>query len=166
MNTRPTADRVREALYNIISSLVPESRFLDLFSGTGAVGLEALSRGAKQAVLVEKDRQVSKIICDNSRLCGLQEQAEVLTLSVDKAIQLLGKRGQTFDLIFIDPPYKRGFEGPTLQGVLEHGLLSEEGTLIVESDRADLPPEQVGKLRAYRRERYGDTTLTFYRIDI
>lgn len=166
MSTRPTADRVREALFNILSSLVAGSRFLDLFSGTGAVGIEALSRGAEKAVLVEKDRNTARIIHDNLRLCGLLDQAEILALDVVKALQVLGKKKESFDLIFIDPPYKKGFEEPTLEKVLEQELLTRCGTLVVESDRTDLPPDQVGSLKAYRRERYGDTALTFYRFDI
>ena len=166
MNTRPTSDRVREALFNILSPQVLNSHFLDVFSGTGAVGIEALSRGAEKAVFIEKDRHVSKIIHDNLGLCGLKQNAEVLTTEVDKGIKYLGKSKKTFDLIFIDPPYKKGFEIPTIENILDQGLIAlHGGTLIVESDRADLPPDQVRNLIAYRRERYGDTALTFYRFD-
>ncbi|SHF30904.1 16S rRNA (guanine(966)-N(2))-methyltransferase RsmD [Desulforamulus putei DSM 12395] len=166
MSTRPTADRVREALFNILSPLVPGSRFLDLFSGTGAVAIEALSRGAEKAVLVEKDRNTARIIYHNLRLCGMLDNAEILTMDVGKGIQVLGQRKETFDLIFIDPPYKKGFERPTMEKVLQQELLAAGGILVVESDRADLPPDQVEGLKAYRRERYGDTALTFYRFDI
>ncbi|MFZ5599734.1 MAG: 16S rRNA (guanine(966)-N(2))-methyltransferase RsmD [Bacillota bacterium] len=166
MSTRPTSDRVREALFNILSTLVPDSRFLDLFSGTGAVGIEALSRGATKAVLVEKDRNTARIIYDNLKLCGMLDQAEILALDVAKAIQVLGRKKESFDLIFIDPPYKKGFEQPTIEKVLEQQLLADGGTLVVESDHTDLPPERVNSLKAYRRERYGDTVLIFYRFDI
>lgn len=166
MSTRPTSDRVREALFNILTPHVSDCRFLDLFSGTGAVGIEALSRGAAKAVLVEKDRATAKIILDNLGLCRLKENAEVLTLDVAKAIDLLGNRGETFDLIFIDPPYKKGFEEPTIEKILSHTMLSPAGILVVESDKVDLPPERVGVLSTYRREKYGDTALTFYRHDI
>lgn len=166
MSTRPTSDRVREALFNILSTLVPDSRFLDLFSGTGAVGIEALSRGAAKAVLVEKDRTTTRIIYDNLKLCGMLDQAEILALDVAKAIQVLGKKKESFDLIFIDPPYKKGFEQPTIEKILEQQLLANGGTLVVESDQTDLPPERVNSLKTYRRERYGDTALTFYRFDI
>lgn len=166
MSTRPTSDRVREALFNIVTSYVPDSRFLDLFSGTGAVGIEALSRGAAKAVLVEKDRNTTKIILENLDLCRLKESAEVLTLDVAKAISLLGHRGEIFDLIFIDPPYQKEFEKPTIEEILAQAILAPEGIVIVESNKVDLPPETVGVLRAYRREKYGDTALTFYRHDI
>lgn len=166
MSTRPTSDRVREALFNILSPLILDSCFLDLFSGTGAVGIEALSRGAEKAVFVEKERHVVKIIQDNLQLCNLKN-AEVINMEVDKAIKVLGKRKKIFNLIFIDPPYKKDFEMPTMEAILDQELLApDDGVLIVESDRADLPPDQVRNLKAYRRERYGDTALTFYRFDI
>lgn len=164
MSTRPTSDRVREALFNILSYEVPGSRLLDLFSGTGAVAIEALSRGAAKATLVEKDRNTSKIILENLRLCNVLDKAEVMTTDVSQAIQVLGRKKESFELIFIDPPYKKGFEIPTLQRVLEYDLLTNEGILIVESDRTDLPPDMVGGFRVFRRERYGDTMLSFYRL--
>ncbi|AQS59467.1 16S rRNA (guanine(966)-N(2))-methyltransferase RsmD [Desulforamulus ferrireducens] len=166
MSTRPTSDRVREALFNIINPYLADCRFLDLFSGTGAVGIEALSRGAAKAVLVEKDRSTAKIILDNLDLCRLKENAEVLTLDVAKAISLLGQRGESFDIIFLDPPYKKGFEQPTIAAVLSQDILAPQGIVIVESNKVDLPPERVEALCAYRREKYGDTALTFYRYDI
>ncbi|CCO08510.1 putative methyltransferase [Desulforamulus hydrothermalis Lam5 = DSM 18033] len=165
MSTRPTADRVREALFNILSPLVPDSRFLDLFSGTGAVAIEALSRGAARAVLVEKDRQTAGIIYENLKLCGLLNQAEVLAMDVDRGLQVLGQRKDVFDLIFIDPPYRKGFEKPTIEKVLRHNILAAGGIAVVESNRADLPPDRVGNLVAYRCQQYGDTALTFYRFD-
>ncbi|AEF93942.1 methyltransferase [Desulfotomaculum nigrificans CO-1-SRB] len=165
MSTRPTTDRVREALFNILAHQVPDSKFLDLFSGTGAVAIEALSRGAARAVLVEKDRSAATIILNNLKLCGFSEKAQVLVLDVQRAIQTLGKKKEVFDLIFIDPPYKHGHEVPTMEGIERQGLLSPHGTLVVESNKSDLPPDLVGRLAAYRREKYGDTALTFYRYD-
>ncbi|GAB6180576.1 16S rRNA (guanine(966)-N(2))-methyltransferase RsmD [Desulfotomaculum defluvii] len=164
MSTRPTSDRVREALFNILSYQVPGSRLLDLFSGTGAIGIEALSRGAEKVTLVERDRNTAKIILENLRLCNVFEKAEVMATDVNQAIQVLGRKKETFNLIFIDPPYKKGFEIPTMQKVLEYNLLTHDGILIVESNRTDLPPELVGGLKVFRRERYGDTTLSFYRL--
>lgn len=163
MSTRPTADRVREALFNILSTKVPDSSFLDLYSGTGAVAIEALSRGAGVAVLVEKDRNTASIISNNLQLCGMESQAELLAMDVARAVEVLGTRNSSFDLIFLDPPYKKGLEEPTLQRVLAHGLLKNDGILVVESNKTDLPPDRVGQLIAYRCEKYGDTALTFYR---
>ncbi|ABO50602.1 putative methyltransferase [Desulforamulus reducens MI-1] len=164
MTTRPTSDRVREALFNILSSYVPGSRFLDLFSGTGAVAIEALSRGAEKATLVERDKNTARIIYDNLRMCNVLDKAEVLTVDVSQATLIMRRKKETFDLIFIDPPYKKGFEVPTLEKIQECHLLSSDGILVVESDQKDLPPDLVGNLTATRRERYGDTALTFYRL--
>lgn len=166
MSTRPTSDRVREALFNILSPQVPNSNFLDIFSGTGAVAIEAISRGATRAVMVEKERISVPIILSNIKMCGLSEQTEVLNLDVARALKLLGDRKDSFDLIFLDPPYKKGFEVPTIERIQTNGLLKHGGIVVVESSKADLPPEQVGQVVAYRRERYGDTALTFYRFDI
>ncbi|WP_081461996.1 16S rRNA (guanine(966)-N(2))-methyltransferase RsmD [Desulforamulus ruminis] len=165
MSTRPTSDRVREALFNILSPRVSGSYFLDLFSGTGAVAIEALSRGAERAVMVEKDRGTAGIILSNLKLCNLTEKAEVLNLDTNRAISVLAARKVPFDLIFIDPPYKKNFEVPTMEQVQRFDLLVDNGILVVESDKNDLPPDDVGKLTAYRREKYGDTALTFYRYD-
>ena len=165
MSTRPTSDRVREALFNILSPRVSGSYFLDLFSGTGAVAIEALSRGAERAVMVEKDRGTAGIILSNLKLCNLTEKAEVLNLDTNRAISVLAGRKVPFDLIFIDPPYKKNFEVTTLEQVQRFDLLADNGILVVESDKNDLPPDDVGKLTAYRREKYGDTALTFYRYD-
>lgn len=165
MSTRPTSDRVREALFNILRPEVTESQFLDLFSGSGAVAIEALSRGAEKAIMVEKDRGTAGIILDNLRLSRLQDKAEVLNMEVNRAIQVLANRQESFNLIFIDPPYKRSFEVPTMEQIDHYELLAQNGTLVVESDKSDLPPDRVGRLVAYRRERYGDTALTFYRYD-
>lgn len=165
MSTRPTSDRVREALFNILRPEVTKSQFLDLFSGTGAVAIEALSRGAEKAVMVEKDRGTAGIILDNLRLSRLQDKAEVLNMDVKRAIQVLANRQESFNLIFIDPPYKRSFEVPTMEQIDHSELLAQNGTLVVESEKSDLPPDRVGRLVAYRCERYGDTALTFYRYD-
>ncbi|RYD04858.1 hypothetical protein N752_13100 [Desulforamulus aquiferis] len=125
-----------------------------------------MSRGAARAVLVEKDCSSAAVIISNIKLCGLSECAEVLNLDAAKAIKLLGERKENFDLIFIDPPYKKGFEVPSLEKIQGNGLLNVGGIVVVESNKCDLPPERVGQLMVYRRERYGDTALTFYRHDI
>lgn len=157
---RPTADRVKEALFNILADRTPGSLFLDLFAGSGGIGIEALSRGALQVVFVEKDFHHICVIKKNLKLIGLEEKARLINRDVFKALPLL--QGGCFDLIFVDPPYHKGFEIDTLAAVDRYGLLKLEGMLIVESSKRTTLPSAIGRLRLSRQERYGDTLLSFY----
>lgn len=163
LKVRPTADRVKEALFNILGDRVPGSRFLDLFAGTGNVGIEALSRSAAVAVFVEKDIRNIRIIKENTRITGLERQAKLLCKDVLGAINFLGSQGQKFDIIFADPPYLKDLEIGVLLAIAGHGLLEPDGMVIIESNKKDLPPGDVKELKTFRQERYGDTLLSFYR---
>ena len=109
-DTRPTTDRIKETLFNIIQDDVPGAMFLDLFSGSGAIGIEALSRGAKQAYLVEFGKEPLRCIKANLAKTHLEDQAVVLPVEVTYAVSKLEKQGTTFDIIYADPPYRSGFE--------------------------------------------------------
>lgn len=163
MATRPTADRVKEALFNMLEHKVLNSRFLDLFAGSGSIGIEALSRGASQAVFIEKNTPAWQIIRENLNHTGLTDRAETYRQDAVTALDMLGKKGRTFDLIYVDPPYLKGYEENVLRKIETCGLLAEEGIVAVESSKNDLLPEQVGQLIIVRREKYGDTLLNFYR---
>lgn len=166
MNTRPTTDRVKEALFNIISPKVQESGFLDLFAGTGGIGIEALSRGAAMAVFVEQDPKALKVIEENLALTGLGQAAKVYRGDVLRTLSVLGHEKMVFDIIFMDPPYLQGFEEPVLLRILEYGLLKKDGQVIVESSKRDsLPTGVKGALSAVRTEKYGDTNITFYSLN-
>jgi 16S rRNA (guanine966-N2)-methyltransferase len=160
--TRPTSDRVRESLFSMLGTLSGET-VLDLFAGTGALGIEALSRGAGRAVFVERDAAAARVLKENLAALGLGSQlAEVLR--VDAATVLRGARGgrETYDLVFIDPPYSQASEwGAELSANLAP-LLSPQARVVVESDRRaplalDLP--------VLRERRYGDTSITIHRTD-
>lgn len=156
---RPTSDRLRETIFNIIRAHVPESRVLDLFAGTGALGMEALSRGAVAAVFVEKSRSVAEVIKKNITTCEMGGCATVQILDAARRPPLSGEG--LFDLVFVDPPYKKGFISPALAVLARHCLLAE-GCLLVAEHGAD---ETVGDLpagyRIYDQRRYGKTGLTF-----
>ena len=159
---RPTSDRVKEALFNIIKQDIAEgTRVLDLFSGTGNLAIEALSRGADKAYLVEKDRDSLSIIRENIKLCRFQGQAEIIPLDVKKAIPALEKRGGRFDIIFIDPPYDIGLAGDTLE-LLGESTLSEKALIIAECSTRETLEERYGKLVLKDMRRYGDTSLSFF----
>ncbi len=159
---RPTGDRVKEALFNILGDLVPGCLFLDLFAGTGNVGIEALSRGAAGAVFVEMNRNNVLVIEKNLVLTGLRSRARVIGLDVFKALPVLGREGQPFDLVFLDPPYMNGMETRVLSGIAGNNLLKPLGRVIVESSSKDFLPPAVDQIKLNRQEKYGDTVLSIY----
>lgn len=159
---RPTADRVKESLFNIIAPRIAGSTFLDLFAGTGNIAVEALSRGAEKAVLVEKDPRAVRVIKENLALTGFANHSMVLQRDVIQALCDLGGRAFSFNIIFLDPPYEKGHELPVLESIINNHLLSPSGLIIVETSKRDVMPESVSHLFLNRRERYGDTVLWFY----
>ncbi len=157
-STRPTSDRVREALFAMLGD-VQGARVLDLFAGTGALGIEALSRGARRAVFVERDRRAIEAIEANVARLGLSgEQALIRREDFLGALKVARKRKETYDLILIDPPYGRvGEVGPRLQAGLQ-ALLAPGARVVIESDRR--APLGLGPGLAIEKERtYGDTTI-------
>lgn len=163
-STRPTADRIKESLFAILGGRVAAARFLDLFAGTGSIGIEALSRGAMQAVFVDKGEPAVRVIRDNLELTGLAAQAEVLRLDVSRAVARLAGAGRQFDLIFLDPPYEAGRVLPTLLAIARSGVLAPGACLIAEhSRREEVPVTNGAGLDLRRQEKYGDTVLTFWR---
>ncbi len=132
LETRPTTDRIKETLFNMISEYLADSKFLDLVSGSGAIGIEALSRGAESAVLVEQNPKAVKCIQENLRLTKLDSKAEVLSTDVLSALRRLEGR-KKFDYIFMDPPYDQLLEKKVLEYLQESSLLSEDALIIVEA---------------------------------
>ena len=164
-DTRPTSDRVREALFSILGS-VEGARVLDLFAGTGALGIEALSRGACRAVFVERDTAALDVLRANLEALELREdEAEVRRAEALGALRTARERRETYDLIFVDPPYgdARAWEGRLL--VALPALLAPAGRVVVESDRRTPLALQVEKqgLGVELERRYGDTSITIHR---
>lgn len=162
---RPTADRVKEALFNILPRDLTGRRVLDLFAGTGNLGLEALSRGAASAVLIDIARPATSVIEENVLALGFGAGARVITAPVFKAVRTLARRGEKFDLILLDPPYERGLAGETLKEIAKEGLLDEAGIVVAEHSVRDRLDERYGALALSDRRRYGDTELSFFRSD-
>jgi len=160
---RPTSDRVKESLFNIISGLVPGCSFADLYAGTGGVGIEALSREAREVVFVENNAQVAGILRENIKLTGLQANAEVIQRDVEAACRLLLGKRCIFDIIFADPPYRQGLANEVLNILNKYPLLQVNGLLIIETGGDEKVPEKKGSLLLVRREKYGDTTIIFYK---
>ncbi|WP_034448002.1 16S rRNA (guanine(966)-N(2))-methyltransferase RsmD [Butyrivibrio sp. AE2032] len=165
--TRPTTDKVKEALFSIIQAYVPDSEFLDLFAGSGQIGIEALSRGAKRVVLVERSGQAASVIAKNLSKIRMDDSDEIRLhkKSVAQALELMGQGGERFDIIFMDPPYKdvplRLEEATKI--ISDFGMLKEDGMLIVEHDKDCEIPEELNGLKRVRSCSYGITVITFFK---
>jgi len=162
---RPTTDRVREALFNILAFRVKEARFLDLYAGTGAIGLEALSRGALEVVFVEKDRRSAALLQDNLQRLGVSERAIVRAGEALPTIVSLGREGRKFDLVFMDPPYDHPVVEQTLEALSRAAILEREGWVIAETSHRNPPVKLCSGFKVWRRERYGEALLSFYRME-
>jgi 16S rRNA (guanine(966)-N(2))-methyltransferase RsmD len=160
---RPTPDRVREALFSLLTSRfgsLSGLRVLDLFAGSGALALEALSRGAVSAVLVDKGPQSARVIPANIRACAMQERATFIPSDVLKALPRLG--GSLFELVFLDPPYGQGLVLPVLTALAEFGLLAPAGLICAETDRREELPAAVGSFVRIDRRLYGSTAVHLF----
>lgn len=163
--TRPTADRVREALFSIIAREVSGADVLDAYAGTGAVGIEALSRGARTALFVESRRAVCTLLARNVEDLGLEERSRVVAEPFARAAVRLGEEGAAFDIVFLDPPYGPVELPSALGWIASKRLLRTGGVLVAEHDTRLALPEREGALAIVRRYRYGGTTLSLFRGD-
>ncbi|MDA8139040.1 MAG: 16S rRNA (guanine(966)-N(2))-methyltransferase RsmD [Desulfobacteraceae bacterium] len=163
MAIRPTADRIRESLFNILSTTPRGATVLDLFAGSGAMGIEALSRGARQAVFVEQAAAALAVIRKNIQLCRLEQNSRVIQWDIVGNLRCLQAFANTFDLIFIDPPYNRGMIVPTLTHLAGQQLPAPDAVAVVEHDPAEAldPLPQAWTLTDQRR--YGRTLISFLR---
>ena len=161
-DARYTSDFVREALFNIVAARLGGARFLDLFAGVGSVGLEAASRGASEVIMVERDPVRVGFAARNARETGLSPACRIYRQDVFAAIDILRRRRQQFDIIFLDPPYQQHLAEVALDRLAVAGLLAPGGRLIVEHSRRERMPEAVSPLRLFRREDYGEAALSFY----
>ncbi len=160
--TRPTAAKVREAIFNILGPVVPEAQVLDLFAGTGALGIEALSRGAVRAVFVEDHPGALKALWRNLETLGLQDRSRVLPLPAAAALRQLAAQGERFGLVFLDPPYGGGAAAATLGALAGSSLLQTEVWVVAEHSRRETLPESAGILALRTLRRYGDTLVAIY----
>ncbi|MFI5395719.1 MAG: pantetheine-phosphate adenylyltransferase [Candidatus Binatia bacterium] len=164
MALRPTADKVKGALFNILESrfTLESAQVLDLFAGTGALGIEALSRGAAAVTFVEQSSASLQVLRENVRLCGFEDRSRVLPITVGRALAQLGRERAGFDGILLDPPYGQGLPERTLSQVVEHGLLRPGAWLVAEHPVTEPLPPTCGSLRLTQSRRYGKTGLALY----
>ncbi|MGE5585374.1 MAG: 16S rRNA (guanine(966)-N(2))-methyltransferase RsmD [Bacillota bacterium] len=164
MRTRPATDLVKRSVFDILTPYVEGSRCLDLFAGTGALGIEALSRGAALAVFVECDARMVAVIRRNLEETALARQARVLHADVRWAVRVLAGRDELFDLVFVDPPYGHGLAPVALELVAEHRLVRQDGIIVARHERRQEMPDRGTNVELVRLERFGDTVVSFYRV--
>jgi 16S rRNA (guanine(966)-N(2))-methyltransferase RsmD len=162
-SVRPTTDRIKETIFNVINQNVYEATFLDVFSGSGAMGIEALSRGCKKSYFIEKCKDASKCIENNLIHTKLIDKAEIMQYDYSMALNLLSQRKIQFDIIFLDPPYNNGLEKETILKIYDLGLLNRNGRLICESAASEDFSfiEQLDDFNIQKEKKYKTTKITY-----
>lgn len=158
MDIRPTTDRVKESIFNLIQEYIPEADVLDMFCGSGALALEALSRGARSAVCIDKDKRSVDVAQKNVHNIGYTEQCRVLNMDCMEYAKICRKQ---FDIIFLDPPYNKGFIEPVMSSICRYHLLSQAGIIMLESDNTDFFGNADG-FKILKQRKYGRTYITIY----
>lgn len=161
---RPTTDRVKESMFNIVQDWVYDSQVLDLFAGSGALGIEALSRGASQAVFCDNSLDSIKIIKSNIEKARVVDRSQIVSGDFKRCLRDMEAKNQSFDMIFVDPPYYEGLFEEVLDTIRSCKILKKDGIVIVEHD-AKRPIGRVEGLEVYKEKKYGITMLTFYCLE-
>lgn len=160
--TRPTTDKVKEAVFSMIGPYFDGGDALDLFAGTGALGIEAVSRGMSRAVFIDADRKAIETIRHNVQTARMEEHAEIFRTDAMQALKAMAKRSRAFDFIFLDPPYRMKQVPDLLLYMEEHGVAREGATVVVEHDAAHRYPERIGSFVMRRHAEYGETGISIY----
>lgn len=162
MNTRPTSDRVKESLFNIISKKMRDSTVLDLFAGSGNLGLESISRGAEKCTFVENNKVAYKTLKENIDLLKFQDMSETYFQEAFTTLKTLHMLNKKYDIIFLDPPYGKGLIESSINEINNLELLNNEGIIISEYDAEDNVPDSIGEIKIYRTESYGRIKISFW----
>lgn len=162
---RPTSDRLRETVFNILAPRIEGARFADLCAGSGAVGIEALSRGAAHVTFVEQSKKAAAIIQDNLDHCGIVEGYQLIARPVMNALKYFASERLAFDIVYFDPPYESALYNPVLWQIAREGLLAEDGVVLVEHRRSSPLLPNYDRLRPYREIAQGESHLTFYKLE-
>lgn len=157
-DTRPTTDKVRENIFNILSAM--DGAVLDLFAGSGALGIEAMSRGCNTAVFIDGAQDAVKLIYKNTEY--IKEHIEIFRNDYKRALQALEKRNKTFDYIFVDPPYKKGLVKKVLEDIALYNVLNQEGVIVIESHKDEV--YETGKFVSFKDVTYGLVRVNFLRM--
>lgn len=160
-STRPTKDMVKEALFSILTNKTPDSIFLDLFAGSGAIGIEALSRGAKEAYFSDKNIECIKIIKYNLTKAKFIDNSHVICGDFLKVIDEI--KNIKFDIIYVDPPYSKGFGISAIEQISSYDLLKIDGIIVYETDEIEDIPDTIGMYERFNYKKYGRNVLNFYK---
>jgi 16S rRNA (guanine966-N2)-methyltransferase len=161
LSLRPTSDRVKESMFNILGGEIKDKTILDLFAGTGNLGIEALSRGAKRVTFVEKNREAIRLTQKNLITCQVEDRSELLFKDVNQAIGLLKGKGERFDLIFMDPPYEKGLIQKTIERLATERIYHDDSILVIEHHRREPLFDISDSWNLTRQRRIGATVLSF-----
>jgi len=162
LSVRPTSEKVREALFDILGTSIRETCFLDLFAGTGAVGIEALSRGAREVIFIEKELKCIKIIKENLEKTGNSQNAAVYKIDFLSGLKLLARKKYLLDYVFLDPPYNRGLVNISLLEISKLAILRPNGLIIAQHYKKEKVMENLNNLKLFKQKRYGECYLSFY----
>jgi 16S rRNA (guanine966-N2)-methyltransferase len=162
---RPTSDRLRETVFNILAPVIEGARLADLCAGSGAIGIEALSRGAAEVVFVDQSAKATAVIRENLAHCRITTGIRVINRPVMTALNYFNLERESFDIIYFDPPYDSPLYHQVLTEIARTGILAADGQLLVEHRRSLLLHENYGQLRPYREISQGETRLTFYKSE-
>jgi 16S rRNA (guanine(966)-N(2))-methyltransferase RsmD len=166
VQTRPTSDLLRQAMFNLVGPRLSGARVLDLYAGTGAIGLEALSRGAAHATFVERERAALASLHDNVRALDVAGRTSVVAADVPVALRRLAAAGQRFDCVFLDPPYGQAAAGACVETLAPGDVLGENALLVVQAFHKEALPAEAGVLRQSWRRRYGESSVTLYEVTV
>lgn len=171
--TRPTLDRVKESLFNILQEHINQKEVLDLFAGSGALGIEALSRNAKNVIFCDNNKQAVEMIKTNLEKTRLQEKAEIINLDYKRCIEMLKAKNIKFDLIFLDPPYKDDIAIESLKLIIKNNLINNKGIIVIETDEVnrdlkelnDAMTNELQAIKIFDQRKYGRANLIFLKND-
>ncbi|MGG6311277.1 16S rRNA (guanine(966)-N(2))-methyltransferase RsmD [Paenibacillus macerans] len=165
MGTRPTTDKVKEAIFSMIGPYFEGGAVLDLFAGTGGLGIEALSRGMDKAVFIDKEFKSLETVRANLKTTGFEERAEVYKNDAERALKALSKREAAFELVFLDPPYRMKHGDALMMQMDELKLLAPQATVVLEYESSYAYPDRFGKFTQLRKAEYGETAVSIYTYD-
>lgn len=164
-NTRPTTDKVKEALFSMLTSYLNGGLVLDLFAGTGGLGIEALSRGMSRAIFVDHNKNSIDVVNHNVNLCNFADRAEIYRNDAERALKVLKKRDLSFDLIFLDPPYKQESYIKLIDYLAENKMVNEQGLIVAEHDAKLELPDSISTFVKIKHAIYGTIGLSIYQND-
>ncbi|MEF9933663.1 MAG: 16S rRNA (guanine(966)-N(2))-methyltransferase RsmD [Clostridium sp.] len=166
LDTRPTSDRVKQSVFNIILKHIFDARVLDLFGGTGNLGIESISRGCENCVFCEENKKSFEILKENVKTLGFEDKASIYNRDGFKVLKQLADENKQFDVIFLDPPYGKGLVEKSIGEIHRFNLLSDDGIIIAEYDNVDNLVEKIGDITVYRTEKYGRIRISFFKKEV